>query len=360
MQPTPPPKRTQLRTSTADASPNGSARAAIDRAVRLCTPPNGSRPPITRRPQSEGSTGAPSSVPSGGARAAVQFCKNAECSHDVEFYQAVAQELPESSVVHSILYTFRSVIDSSQSCDEILHDVDAHVSGWRAARQSAIEEMQRSNEEARTLQSREQQEEEVIRSAEQSRAMQRIEATFVDLDNRISKSAEEQEAGLEEAWAAMRKRHETEMERTLRGCKKIDDNETAAKERMRDIELSTQLSKVYIASTAERNSLLTEEERARIELAFARARERQRLFLLEERKKQYAALQQEERTAFEYMHSWARQLNERCARATRLRELLASTLVTLQQAEKGLRQNVELDEKKEVQDILAAKGGAAE
>ena len=47
-----------------------------------------------------------------------QLRNNPSGMHDVEFYQSIAQELPDSKVIHSILYTHRSVMDDGLTVDE--------------------------------------------------------------------------------------------------------------------------------------------------------------------------------------------------------------------------------------------------
>jgi hypothetical protein len=278
--------------------------------------------------------------PRGGAvSVANQFRNNPGAMHDVDFYQSVAAELPDSKVLHSILYTHRSVADEGPTVDEELASISENAHNWENTKSAQVKELQEIKKANLTEEYEQDKKDEEAKVLEHSRIFQRLEEMTTELDSNIEKSFDLESQELKQ------QRQNMEVSKQKR---KLALDQRLAEQEEEALKLQLQRSKIEeLAGLArtEMEELLhrglekTAEERCRIDIAFDKANEAQRIGLWLERLEWSQKLETQEGREAAYIHQWIADTNLRVQRLLRLGELKNSMNSNLMMSEQGARQN---------------------
>ena len=340
-----------------------SAEAAQEDTVRPASSgpiPSKPAPPLgaaakttrpTRVTDDASTTKADATLPRGGARAAIQFKQNPGGMHDVEFYEKVAEELPDSTVIHSILYTHRSVVDDEATIDEELNTISRKVTDWSRLKSKNSEEIRSMQKKIAEDEQKEQEKELQQRDQEHSRAMSRLEDIVNSLDVEVQKALDRDASELEKLRAANAERLAARLAALEADEKEAEESEKERRLQMAALDLIAASAKLEVNETLERGLLRTKEEHGRLEVAFLVANETQRIRLFDERMEWTVPVFKQEAQERADLVSWVKQTNERYKRVIRLGALRLSMMSNLQDSESGIRHNLVAAEAVEFSDL---------
>jgi hypothetical protein len=294
------------------------------------------------------------SLPQGGAKAIVQYRKHApESVHDVEFYEKVAEELPDSTILHSILYTHKSMVDDGTSLDHEISELHHKVGEWAAAHRANLKEKfthQRENL-ALSVQAEEQTEEEMEK--ERKEVLSRIHNATTLLEGKLADLSHLENEELERLRRQNEEAHQLRLKRIEEATRAQKEADQISFESKQLLNFEADRTRFEMKSTFEIQLLVSEAERSRVQLLLAMADDKQIVRLFEERREWYQDLCVEERKEFEDLKIWIETTHDRYRRQARVRSIHDSLRLNLQAAEEGGRHNVAAAEGTEIAQMMA-------
>jgi hypothetical protein len=341
--------------SSSRSCANGST-SSFSRVVPV--PPPGGKPDYfvlsaTRKPAGHLSTGG-----SDGAQ-------TPEALHDTQLLEAVSTELPGCPVLHSLLYSHRNVANDGPSPDEALADVDESVARWREAeRAKAMATLNRTL----LVQLKEEQVEHTKdlarRSEDHERTITRIDRITNIIEQRFGHSVAETTAILartgdltmienRDKWDLLQAKHEREQEQLLKTLEVISDDQEARRNHEAALDRVTVSAKLQVSEKLQHCLLLSEEEKDRLRITFLCADDKNRVLLCDDETVDRAPIVASERRAFETLRLSYVDTTTRALRFWRSQEMLRGLQGHTQASEHGLRFNVDLEEERSRQDMLA-------
>ena len=289
-----------------------------------------------------------------------------EALHDTRFFEAVSKELPGCPVLHSLLYSHRSVVNDGPTPDQALAEVDDSVAKWKEA-----EKMKAMANLSKTLlfQLKEEQTEvskDVARRDEDhERTMHRIDRIASTIEKRFESSVAETTTSSSSAggltiienkakWDSLRQRHEIENEQLLRRLEHLADDDEVRKRYEAALEFVTVSSKLQVSEKLQHCLLLSEEERERLLATYESANSKNRVLLAEDEASDRAPIVASEARSFETIRLHYGDLTQRAMRAWRTQQMISGLQNHTQASEHGLRYNVDYEEERYRRELLAS------
>lgn len=286
-------------------------------------------------------------LPVGGGRAAALLARSdPSMLHDVAFYEIVAQELPDSTALQSLLYTQRHVLSTEPTCDELMRAVeDAADRHAKVVAERLREEAQVADEKRRQL--------EMVESGEREAKLSRIDEVLNR--GRLVVSSLKARDTPEAAKEAIKASHESQrqaLERRQRErdalskqlCAELDAAAVTSLVEWDALDHVNARARTSMDEALHRGLCMTEEERDRIHVAFQKANHRQIVAVLEEHADISISLLQQSERELSILLAWVQRMHEQAARQHRLRQLVASMIGHVQSSERADRLVLEREE----------------
>jgi hypothetical protein len=326
------PNATSTTAATSSASGTGRTSAAYETAATLP---------------------APSRLAAGNALALARQADDVQ--QDVEFYQLIAQELPDSPALQSLLYTHRNVLGDGPNCDEELAKVDSTVQSYLNARRQRVATDRALEAETSSRGVAEAKETEGQRQRDLDAVLARMNDAFTSIDQLEAERLERQQDSVARQRRRDDHRREAENAHVVEYCASLDKFESERRARILAIDHADQRGKVEIEETLHRGLCLTAEARGRLNVAEVCARDHQAVRLFEEAVRVRRQIVEEERVACYEWIRWAEHLAQRCQHQTVLARVRADQRAQLEGVEQGQRALVVLEENRGwVQIVLEA------
>lgn len=181
--------------------------------------------------------------------------------HDIAFYEALTQELPDCPVLHSVLFSHKSVCNEFPECSEVMKEVNKTVDDWKEGERKKLAVLQSltvddlsnaSNEFVTGLEQKEQFHLSTIR---------RMEELAQQLERRDHEGIDQEWDKLQAQRQIMEQRHaaQNELVRGQQGeVEKIERLRISARQ---EVQFHTELSKCIMRESVDRNNIFSLRER---------------------------------------------------------------------------------------------------
>ena len=278
--------------------------------------------------------------------------------HDVQFYEEVAKELPNSPVLHSLLFSHRHVVNPDPPADAAIEEIEKRVSHWRRGEIQKANDIRVAMENLAKAEREEQQRDLMRRDLEHERVVRRMEEQISNLEMRMeAQLIQHQEPHhLPEEWHGLQSRWEERTRAAQDACHVIQRSDSERQGYHMEMEKAAHQSKAQINETLERCLLLSEEEGeyVRLKMEFLNAEVRVRLH--DDFVESFVFLVAEENSArssiIELFSDEHRKVRRHWEQGHALNRLLHHTEAN----EMGLRFNIQREESHELNEMCALMG----